>query len=103
MPETDKLDLFKKYKDDYVAPKAPVLLKIRPAFYLSITGKGAPGSDTFQDAIGALYGVAFTIKMTRKVAGRDYKIAPLEGLYWPKRKTADLCPGYLGLISFSII
>jgi hypothetical protein len=56
--------------------------------FLAVRGSGAPGGDAFQEAVGALYGVAFTVKMTRKhklKVGPDYKIAPLEGLYW----TAD--------------
>ncbi len=82
MPE--RIDLFKLHKDEYAAPKEPALLTIKPAKYLSIEGGGKPGGAEFQAQIGALYGVAYTIKMTRKFAGRepDYKVPPLEGLYW---------------------
>ena len=78
-----KLDLLKQHKAEYVAPKKPVLLKVGPAKYLAVEGKGAPADTAFQAAVGALYAVAFTIKMTRKAAGKgDYKIAWLEGLWW---------------------
>lgn len=83
-----KLDLYKKHKAEYVAPTRPVLLKVGPAKYLTVGGRGAPASAVFQAAVGALYAVAFTIKMRRKAAGRvDYKVAALEGLWWgPDRK-----------------
>lgn len=78
-----KIDLYAQYKHEYVAPKAPVILKVGPARYLTIAGTGAPGGDRFTAAIGALYAVAFTIKMMRKFGGKpDYAIAKLEAL-WP--------------------
>jgi hypothetical protein len=81
MSET-KLDLCKVHKDEYVAPKKPQLVKTRPAKYLAIAGRGKPGDGLFQAQIGALYGVAYTLKFTQKAAGQDYKVATLEGLYW---------------------
>ena len=88
---TTKLDLLREHKADYVAPKTPVLLTVGPAKYLAVEGKGAPASTAFQVAIGALYAVAFTIKMTRKHEGkRDYKVAWLEGLWWGPDKRAPL-------------
>ena len=82
MPTAEKLDLYKVHKAEYVAPKKPVLVKTARAKYLSITGRGAPASAEFRDSVGTLYGVAYTIKMTRKFAGNDYRVCPLEGFYW---------------------
>ena len=77
-----KIDLYEQHEQEYVTPKTPVLLAIKPATYLAIDGRGEPGGARFTAAIGALYAVAFTIKMTRKFAGRqDYVIAKLEG-FW---------------------
>jgi hypothetical protein len=74
-----KLDLLKLHKADYVSPKKPVLLNLKPACHLSITGQGAPGGERFAACLEALYGMAFTIKMTRKFAGgQDYTIGKLE-------------------------
>jgi hypothetical protein len=87
----DKLDLFKVHKAEYVMPKKPVLLKTRGAKYLAIDGQGKPGDALFQAQVGALYAVAFTIKMTMKFAGgTDYKVCPLEGLYWGLEETRDI-------------
>jgi hypothetical protein len=77
-----KLDLYEVNKADYATPRTPVFLRIAKASYLGIAGRGAPGEEAFQQAIGALYSVAFTIKMASKFAGRDYGVAKLEGLWW---------------------
>jgi hypothetical protein len=77
-----KLDLYEINKADYATPRTPVLLRIAQATYLGIAGRGTPGGEAFQQAIGALYSVAFTIKMASKFAGRDYGVSKLEGLWW---------------------
>lgn len=77
-----KLDLYKQHKSEYATPRTPILLSVKPAKYLVITGAGSPQDPDFQVAIGALYGMAFTIKMARKFAGKDYTVSKLEGLWW---------------------
>ena len=77
-----KLDLYKENKAEYATPKKPVFLDLRPAKYLTIEGRGEPGGASFQERIGALYAVAFTLKMERKFAGQDYGVCKLEGLWW---------------------
>ena len=83
MAEAKKLDLYKEHKAEYVAKKTPALVKVAPARYLTIEGIGEPGGEDFQAKVQAMYGVAFTIKMTRKFVGKgDYKVCHLEGLWW---------------------
>ena len=77
-----KLDLYQINKAEYAAPRQPVLLRIAKAAYLGIAGRGAPGGEAFQQALAALYGIAFTAKMASKHAGRDYAVGKLEGLWW---------------------
>ena len=90
MTATEKVDLGKLYKHEYVAPKEPTLVKIGPATYLGITGEGAPGGTAFSTRIGALYAMAYTIKMTRKFGGRkDYTISKLETQYWTGKQGND--------------
>lgn len=82
MPQS-KIDLYKQHKAEYAAKRQPGLVRIARAQYLAIDGQGAPGSELFTAAIGALYGIAFTVKMARKFSGRqDYTVAKLEGLWW---------------------
>jgi len=92
---TKKFDIYKEHAADYVTPKTPALVDIKPANYLVVTGRGEPGGEAFQSAIGALYKVAFTVKMARKFAGRDYTVSKLEGRWWvddPTRSFLDEPP-----------
>ena len=83
MKTPPKLDLYKLHKAEYAATRKPALVELKPATYLAIAGQGAPGGEAFTASIGALYGVAFTIKMTRKFAGKqDYAVCKLEGQWW---------------------
>ncbi|HYL77173.1 MAG TPA: GyrI-like domain-containing protein [Bryobacteraceae bacterium] len=100
MKTPKKLDLYVQYKAEYVTPKNPVLLQASPAQYLAIDGRGEPGGAEFQMKIGALYNVAFTIKMARKFAGQDYAVSKLEGLWSENNRTIwTLCiriPDFIG-------
>ena len=83
MAKLEKIDLYKLHKNEYVARQTPVLIQCKPAQYLAITGQGTPGGERFTACIGALYAMAFTIKMTRKFAGKqDYAVCKLEGQWF---------------------
>jgi hypothetical protein len=84
-----KLDLYKTHKSEYVTPKQPALVNVKPAKYLTLMGRGTPGGPEFQAGVGALYGVAFTVKTTKKFSGKDYKVCHLEGLWWGNEMTGD--------------
>lgn len=61
----------------------PVLVETEPRTCLSITGKGAPGSERFQDALHALYSVVYALRFDLKRRGQPvFKAGPLEGLWW---------------------
>ena len=76
------LDLYKELKAEYVTPKQPVVIETTRAKYLAIDGQGDPNGEVFQKAIGALYSVAFTIKISKKFQeGVDYKVCSLEGVW----------------------
>ena len=80
---TEKLDLHTIHKAEYIAPQKPLIVQTSPATYLAIEGQGEPGGAAFTDRIGALYAIAFTVKMTRKFAGlQDYTVCKLEGQWW---------------------
>jgi hypothetical protein len=76
-----KLDLYVEHKSEYAAAKKPVLIHVASAQYLAIAGRGKGGGPEFQKRLGALYNVAFTIKMAKKAAGQDYGVCKLEGLW----------------------
>jgi hypothetical protein len=89
-----KIDLFQLHKAEYAAARKPALVTVNPASYLAIAGQGAPGGPEFTAKVGALYAMAYTIKMTRKFAGQqDYVVGKLEGLWWladPRRPQVAL-------------
>ena len=61
---------------------------------LALDGQGAPEGASFQNSVGAIYGVAYALKFARKKAGRgDFKIGPLEARWWsdhPSRRLPDV-------------
>jgi len=77
-----KLDLTKEYKSYYTAKTIPEIVEIEEGRFLTIEGKGAPGGDEFQAKVGALYSLAYGIKMLMKKEGKDFTVAKLEGLWW---------------------
>ena len=90
MASADKIDLYKLHKDQYVTAKKPVLVTMAEATYLTISGRGAPGGPQFTEKIGALYVMAFTVKMTRKFAGlQDYVVSKLEAQWWLDGESGD--------------
>ncbi|KAA3611733.1 MAG: hypothetical protein DWQ01_06530 [Planctomycetota bacterium] len=82
MSTTSKIDLFKLHKQEYAGRRKPYLVEIGPVKYLAIQGKGAPGGTAFQEAIGRLYAVAYTMKMQSKAAGQDYVVAKMEAQWY---------------------
>ena len=90
MSKAEKVDLYKLHKDQYIASKKPQLIEIKKAKYLAISGRGKPGGEEFITKIGDLYGMAFTIKMTRKFAGeQDYVICKLQSQLWLDNENPD--------------
>jgi hypothetical protein len=79
-----KVDFKKEYKNLYVPPKKFVIVEVPKMQYLMVDGHGDPNvAQEYQDAIEALYAVAYKIKFTsKKQLGRDYVVPPLEGLWW---------------------
>jgi hypothetical protein len=65
--------------------KQPALVEVPEMGFFMVDGAGDPNtSQEFQDAIQALYGLSFTLKlaMKRKGGQPDYGVMPLEGLWW---------------------
>jgi hypothetical protein len=65
-------------------PRQPVLVKVPVLRYLMVDGQGNPAkSVAFRDSIGALYGLAYTMRFMLKARGvREAVPMPLEGLFW---------------------
>lgn len=48
---------------------------------IAIDGSAKPGSKDFQEAVAALYSIAYTLRFALRAEGVDEKVRPLEGLY----------------------
>jgi hypothetical protein len=66
----------------YLAGPVADVVDIPARTALRIDGAGGPEQAAFGRSVGALYGVAYTLKFARKAAGADFKIGPLEGRWW---------------------
>jgi hypothetical protein len=80
-----KIDFKKEWKHLYrPSTKEFVVVDVPPLQYLMVDGHGDPNiAPEYQDAIEALYAVAYKIKFASKTElGRDYVVPPLEGLWW---------------------
>jgi hypothetical protein len=84
--EMGKLDYKKELKELYFPPAGhPVLVKVPKMNFLQVDGEGDPNtSQAFQEALEALYGVAYTVKfmLKKQGGGADYAVPPLEGLWY---------------------
>lgn len=82
-------DYKKEFKEFYLPPKHPVIVEIPPMNYIAVRGQGDPNEEggEYRNAVGLLYGMAYTIKMSYKGAHPiegyfEYVVPPLEGLWW---------------------
>jgi len=93
----DVMDYKKEYKDLYLPKIEPSLIKIPEMTFVAIEGKGDPNIENgeYQIALGILYSIQYTIKMSKKGTNVpngyfDYVVPPLEGLWWTFEKKIDL-------------
>ncbi len=82
-------DFKKEYKKFYRPPRKPVIVEIPEMNFLAVKGKGNPNEEMgeYKVAVGLLYTIAYTIKMSYKgnykIDGYyQYVVPPLEGLWW---------------------
>ena len=82
-------DYKKEYKEFYMPKNVPAIITVPKMNYIAVRGSGDPNTEDgeYKTAIGLLYAVAFTIKMSKKgnhkIEGYfDYVVPPLEGFWW---------------------
>lgn len=81
-------DFKKEYREFYLPKDVPELVSVPGARFIAVRGAGDPNEEggAYKAAIGVLYAVAYTIKMSRlgdrRIDGYfDYVVPPLEG-FW---------------------
>lgn len=82
-------DFKKEYKEFYLPRCKPEIVHVPRANYIAVRGKGDPNEEggAYKAAIGVLYAVAYTIKMSKMGDHRidgyfDFVVPPLEGFWW---------------------
>lgn len=82
-------DYKKEYKEFYLPKNTPSIVTIPTMNFLAVRGAGNPNEEEgeYRQAIGLLYAIAFTIKMSKmgnhRIEGYfDYVVPPLEGFWW---------------------
>lgn len=82
-------DYKKEYKEFYMPGSTPEIVTVPVTNYVAVRGKGDPNQEggAYQKALGILYGVAYTIKMSYKGSHKiegffEYVVPPLEGFWW---------------------
>jgi hypothetical protein len=93
MTGSKKIDLRRELKHLYKPPaKEIVEVEVPEMRFLEVDGEGDPNtSETFREAVEALYAVSYALKFAvKKEEGLDYRVMPLEGLWWTEGGGTDL-------------
>ena len=89
-PKVTKLDLRKQHRELYAPPAKEVIVVDVPEFlYLALDGRieagaGPSDSESFREAMSAVYGVAYGLKFMSKLRADnpiDFKVMAMEGLW----------------------
>lgn len=82
-------DYKKEYREFYMPKNKPTIVEIPSMNYIAVRGKGNPNTEggEYQQSMGILYGVAYTLKMSYKTDYTidgffEYVVPPLEGFWW---------------------
>ena len=82
-------DFKKEYKEFYMPKNKPEIITVPKMHYIAVRGTGNPNEEggAYQQAVGVLYAVAYTLKMSYKTDYRiqgffEYVVTPLEGFWW---------------------
>lgn len=82
-------DYKKEYKEYYLPPMKPGIVRVPKMKYIAVKGQGNPNEEDgeYKKAVGMLYAVSYTIKMSPKAGHEidgffDYVVPPLEGFWY---------------------
>ena len=90
-------DFKKECKELYKPASKPSIVTVPPMSYVAVRGKGDPNTEggEYQNALPLLYGIAYTVKMSKKgsrsIEGYfDFVVPPLEGFWWQDSPSGDI-------------
>ena len=83
-----QFEFLKAYKELYQPKTAPAIIDVPEMTFFAVDGHGNPNEPDgeYGTAVGLLYALSYTIKMSDKGSAHlpgffPYKVAPLEGLW----------------------
>ena len=92
----EKLDYKKEYKNMYLPKQNPTVVDVPTMTFIMVNGIGNPNNEVgeYQQAVELLYGLSYTIKMSKKNGCQhkdyfEYVVPPLEGLWWLEEDKMD--------------
>ena len=81
-------DFRKEYREFYLPKNTPSVVSVPAMNFIAVRGSGDPNREDseYKKAVGLLYGIAFTVKMSKLGDHRmegyfDFVVPPLEGLW----------------------
>ena len=84
-------DFKKEYKEFYLPKNRPQIVTVPSMNFIAVDGEGDPNEPdgAYQEAVGILYAMAYTIRMSGRSSHRiegffDYVVPPLEG-FWRQK------------------
>ena len=90
-------DFKKEYREFYLPKAKPEIVVVPRANYIAVRGQGDPNEENgaYQRAIGVLYAVAYSLKMSKRAGHEidgffDYVVPPLEGFWWQDSPSGDI-------------
>lgn len=81
-------DFKKEFKSLYNPKQEPEIIDVPEMKFFMVEGSGNPNtSESYRDAVEILYGLSYTIKMSKKNETQpegyfDFVVPPLEGIWW---------------------
>lgn len=89
-------DFKKEYKEFYMPKSRPEIIIVPKMNYIAVRGEGDPNEadGAYKKAVGVLYSVAYTIRMSYKGSHKidgffEYVVPPLEG-FWRQGSNSDI-------------
>ena len=96
---SEVLDYKKAFKAYYQPSTKPGIIDMPEMTFIAVDGSGNPNtSEEYLTALEMLYGLSYTIKMSKMNATQpqgyfEYKVFPLEGLWWFEEDQQHLFDG----------
>lgn len=85
-------DFKKEYKEFYMPGRKPEMIQVPEMNFAAVRGTGDPNDEEglYYHAVGVLYAIAYTLKMSYKGTYQiqgffEYVVPPLEGFWWQEK------------------